>query len=320
MQLSNAAISKARRGIGGLRLLSRYLPRSSLCEIYKLHIRPHLDYGDVLYHIPTKVYEFRSTNTLPSIMEKIESVQYSAALAVTGAWKGTSRERLYEELGWESLDSQRWTRRLTLFYKIVNKLTPAYMLHSIPPLQQAQYSLRRGDVIGQIRARTERFKSSFYPHCLKEWNILDPQIRNASSVEAFKKYIVSIARPNAKSIFGIYDPVGLPYLAQLRTGLCKLNYYKFKYNFKNTISPMCLSNDGIEDVEHFLLHCSSYLYLRRNLLARTYALIRPCGLANLSSKGLTKLLLYGDNNLPHHINREILQLTLNYIHDSKRFD
>ena len=130
-----------------MRLLSRYLPRSSLCEIYKLHIRPHLDYGDVLYHIPTKVYEFRSTNTLPSIMKKIESVQYSAALAVTGAWKGTSRDRLYEELGWESLDSRRWTRWLTLFYKIVNKLTPAYMLHPIPPLQQAQYSLRRGDVM-----------------------------------------------------------------------------------------------------------------------------------------------------------------------------
>ena len=77
-------------------------------------------------------------------MEKIESVQYSAALAVTGAWKGTSRDRLYEELCWESLDSRRWTRRLTLFYKIVNKLNPAYMLHPIPPLQQAQYSLRRG--------------------------------------------------------------------------------------------------------------------------------------------------------------------------------
>ena len=71
----NAAISKAKRGIGGLRLLSRYLPRSSLCEIYKLHIRPHLDYGDVLYHIPTKVCEFRSSSTLPSIMEKIELVQ-----------------------------------------------------------------------------------------------------------------------------------------------------------------------------------------------------------------------------------------------------
>ena len=83
-----AAISKARRGIGGLRLLSRYLPRSSLCEIYKLHIRPHLDYGDVLYHIPTKVYEFRSTNTLPSIKEKIESVSIFSCSRCYGCMEG----------------------------------------------------------------------------------------------------------------------------------------------------------------------------------------------------------------------------------------
>ena len=57
-------------------------------------------------------------------MEKLESVQYSAALAVTGAWKGTSREKLYEELGWESLSQQGWSRRLVLFYKIVNNITP----------------------------------------------------------------------------------------------------------------------------------------------------------------------------------------------------
>ena len=34
-------------------------------------------------------------------METLEFVQYSAALAV--AWKGTLREKLYAELGWESL-------------------------------------------------------------------------------------------------------------------------------------------------------------------------------------------------------------------------
>ena len=82
----NAAISEARRGIGWLRLLSRYFPRSSLCEVYILHIRPHLDYGDVLYHIPTKVCEFRSSNTLPSIMEKLNrsNVQLLSQLRVHG--------------------------------------------------------------------------------------------------------------------------------------------------------------------------------------------------------------------------------------------
>ena len=64
-------------------------------------------------------------------MEKLESVLYSAALAVTGAWRGTSREKLYNELGWESLNLRRWSRRIVMFYKIVNNVTPEYTRHPI---------------------------------------------------------------------------------------------------------------------------------------------------------------------------------------------
>ena len=88
-------------------------------------------------------------------MEKLEAVQYSAAIAVTGTWRGTSREKLYAELGWESLSSRRWSRRLTLFYKIMINLTPSYTQEPIPSLRQSNYSLRNGDVIGPIRGRTE---------------------------------------------------------------------------------------------------------------------------------------------------------------------
>ena len=38
-----------------------------------------------------------------SLCEKIESVQYKAALAITGAIQGTSREKMYQELRLESL-------------------------------------------------------------------------------------------------------------------------------------------------------------------------------------------------------------------------
>ena len=149
-----------------LKFLSRYLPRHSLNELYKLHVRPHLDYGDVIYHAPAKLCEFSHNEILISSMEKLESVQYSAALAVKGTWRGTSRANLYAELGWESLNLRRWSRRLTLLYKIVNNLTPSYMTEPIPPLQQSNYTLRNPDVIARIRARTEIFKSSFYPSCL----------------------------------------------------------------------------------------------------------------------------------------------------------
>ena len=35
--------------------------------------------------------------------KRLERIGYSAALAVSGAWKGTNIDRLYEEPGWESL-------------------------------------------------------------------------------------------------------------------------------------------------------------------------------------------------------------------------
>ena len=38
-----AAMSKTRKGIGMLKFISRYLPRHTLDELYKLHVRPHLD-------------------------------------------------------------------------------------------------------------------------------------------------------------------------------------------------------------------------------------------------------------------------------------
>ena len=78
-----SAISKTRKGISLLKYLSKYLPRDTLNEVYKLYVRPHLDYGDVIYHAPAKICDFTQNAILPNLMEKIESVQYSAALAVT---------------------------------------------------------------------------------------------------------------------------------------------------------------------------------------------------------------------------------------------
>ena len=225
---------------------------------------------------------------LPNLMEKLESVQYSAALAVTGMWRGTSREKLYIDLGWESLSSRRWSRRLTLFYKFLNNLSPEYTVDPIPPLHQSQYRLRNQDVIGQLKARTEKFKSSFYPNCLSEWNKLEPELRQAPSVAVFKKKLLSIIRSPAKSVYGIHDPEGLSYLTQLRVGLSKLNFHKFKHNFRDTVNPMCPTSDGIEDTEHFLLLCPSFDVQRQDLLAGIAELLRPVlQIPDLSNDALT---------------------------------
>ena len=91
-----------------LRKLQTVLPRHSLLTIYKAFIRPHLDYCDVIYD---KIFN-------ESWHKKLESAQYNVALAITGAIRGTDTEKLYQELGLESLRNRRKLRRLYLFYKI----------------------------------------------------------------------------------------------------------------------------------------------------------------------------------------------------------
>ena len=53
--------------------------------MYKALVRPHLDYCDIIYHIPPSINPPPQLPTFNSIMEKLEIVQYQAALAVTGA-------------------------------------------------------------------------------------------------------------------------------------------------------------------------------------------------------------------------------------------
>ena len=49
------ANSKTRKGIGMMKYVSSYLPRHTLSGLYKLYVRPHLNYGDVIYHLSDKL-------------------------------------------------------------------------------------------------------------------------------------------------------------------------------------------------------------------------------------------------------------------------
>ena len=153
------AVCKATKGISLLKYLSKYVSRKVLDLSYKLYVRPHLDYGDVIYH-----------NQRDDLMNLIEQVQYKAALIVSGCWQGTSREKLYEELGWEFLSKRRWQRRLSVFYKIVNHLTPSYLFDHIPQ-QTFPNVLLRSNITKPPASRTERYDNSFFPFCINSCHL-----------------------------------------------------------------------------------------------------------------------------------------------------
>ena len=128
-------------------------------------------------------------------MDQIESVQYQAALAVTGTWKRTSNNKIYEELGWKSLSERRWFRRLVQFYKILNGFTPEYLQIPVPPPGNHLFGTRTENDLYSIRCRINLYMNSFYPNAVKILNKIGPDLRQAPSLSIFKYKILQLIRP-----------------------------------------------------------------------------------------------------------------------------
>ena len=115
-------VKKVNKRIALLRKFQNILPRSALLTIFKCFVRIHLDYDDIIYD--------EAFNN--SFHQKNEFFQYNAALAITGAITGTSREKICLELDLESLQQRRWYRKLCFFFKVYENQCPKYLFDTIP--------------------------------------------------------------------------------------------------------------------------------------------------------------------------------------------
>ena len=82
-------ISKCNKIIGLMRKLSLIFYRKGLLTKYKSFVTPNFDYVGIIYDKPLS----------ESFKRKIKMVQYNASLIITGAIKGTFRDKIYQELG-----------------------------------------------------------------------------------------------------------------------------------------------------------------------------------------------------------------------------
>ena len=92
-----------------LRRFQQVLPRPCLITIFKTFIKPPLDFEDVVFG-----HAFNN-----SLHQRLESIQQKSALAITGVIGRTSKEKLYQELTFQSLQFRRWFLKLSLCYKIM---------------------------------------------------------------------------------------------------------------------------------------------------------------------------------------------------------
>ena len=107
--------------------------------------------------------------------EKNESIQSNAALAMTGAVRGTDTEKLYQEVELESVE------------EIYKDQIPPYFHNLIPTNFQGSYSGRATREIYSFRIKHGYFKSSVFPSMIIEWNNLDYSLCNVPSFSAFKQ-------------------------------------------------------------------------------------------------------------------------------------
>ena len=138
------------------------------------------------------------------------------ALAIAATVQGTSREKIYQELGLESLRARRWYKRLSCMFKIVKEEAPNYWINLVPKIQQT--ATARINRMPTFHCRTDCFKNSFFSSTLNDWYKLDETIRNSESISIFKSRLLSFICPLESNACNIFDPIGLKFLTRLGLG------------------------------------------------------------------------------------------------------
>ena len=235
---------KAWARINIMRRLIFVLDHKSLETIYISFIRPISEYGNEIWD-----------NCQQHEKDYLKKIQIEATRIATGTTKLVSIASLYNEIGWNSLDTCRKMQKLVLFYKMVNHLTPLYLSSLIPPTvnETSQYNLRNANNISTINAQTKQYFNSFLPSTTRDWNILSEEHRNSTSVTSFKHTFNQTNISVPKYFFvGVRRPQVLH--TRLRTKCSALNYEIYLKNLTDT--PLCRCGN-IENSEHFL-QCRYY--------------------------------------------------------------
>ena len=203
------------------------LSRKSLEKLYISFIRPLLEYSDSVWD-----------NCSSESKKQLEAIHTESARIVSGATKLCSIEKLFVELGWESLQSRQNKHKLILFYKIFHGLTPDYLYDLVPPLVQdtTSYNLRNSDNIQNYRARSNLFLNSFFPSTIRAWNDLPNDTKNASSVASFKHRLNRNLKPPPK-YYNVGSRKGQILQARLRLECSSLNSDLYRKHI--VPSPSC---------------------------------------------------------------------------------
>ena len=181
------------------------------------------------------------------------------------------------------------------------------------------YTFRNSDKIPYFKTKHYFFKNSFFPSVIIEWNKLDPNLWRCDNYNVFKNNIPKFIQPFPNSFFHYHNkPIGIKYITQIQLGPSHLREHKFKHSFQDTLNPICNCGNYVEPAIHFFLHCPLYSNERRPFLSSSDNIDHQ--LLDNTNFSLTQTLLFSNTTFNAKENTKIINLTIDFVLSTKRFD
>ena len=207
---------------------------------YKQQIRSIIDYGMVVFYGTLKQTD----------IAKLDRIQYRSAKVVTGALHFTSRIKLDNDLGWESLSLRYEFLGLSLFHKIAHDKVRPLIRTLLPKVKEKIHNTRSNDEYENFKRPNEKYFNSFFPHFTRAWNNLEKLVRDDQDHHNFKEIMKGKIKPPRYRHFKYGDKYVNTLLCRLRVGRSYLNADSYKIGHSDTDLCNCGQK---ETVAHFFV-------------------------------------------------------------------
>ena len=175
-QIQNV-VTKVSKGIGMLRRIRQFVPKSTLLRICNAIVLSHFDYCSLVWD-----------NCCEYLTDKLQKLQNRAARIITGRTYDVSSDDVLKELNWEPL-KQRYKINKTIFmHKVRNDIIPSSLTNLFKIKTNDRYDLRSNNnnyVLG--KPKTNFMKKSFAYSAASLWNGLSSTAKEKGiSLNKFK--------------------------------------------------------------------------------------------------------------------------------------
>ena len=132
---------------------------------------------------------------------------------------------------------------------------------------------------------------------------------------------MSFIKPKVNSVFNFNSSKVLKFVKRLRLRLSHLREHKFKHSFQDSINLLCSCNLDVESTIHYFHHCHLFT-IKRHTLLNAMNIINKIDnkLLDSNESNLMQHLLFGDPSKDTETNTEILNVSVNSVLTTKRFD